>query len=140
MLESELRHLFSRYQNLNLLALAGAIKAGNVGWGGFVREFTATDGEDVRMCPIAHGLARHVKSQRGTDCYAASGFLPEDHDMAGAFWQWWDGIDEMRPVRPERRKLLLSVLESIYAERLEDALVVQEVCAGATHGVEAVPV
>lgn len=115
------RGVFSHFQNLNLLALLQDLRAGQV-----VRH---TWFSGALLCPVAHGLAggRQVHRLRAlgqaaplTDgCDEAAHFLGADPDAVLRFVRYWD--EETLSSDHLRRQL-----EELWAERLEDAQVMQD--------------
>jgi hypothetical protein len=99
---NDFRPIFASFQNLNLLSLMDDLRAGRVLRRAFVFKGI--------LCPIAHGLPRCFRGDLATETFGQSW-----HE----FTMWWDGW----PHDTE----LLSLLEGIWAERLEDADCVQGV-------------
>src|SRR6266436_4400824 len=101
--DNEIREIFSRFHNLNLLTLINNLKKKSVaGQAWYWRNLNY-------MCPIAHGFCNYVKVPTLSQ-------TPEIQN----FVSWWDGCGYQQ--EPDR---LLPILEFIWQERLEDAVVTQ---------------
>ena len=120
-----IRSVFSHFQNLNLLALMNDLrenKAAHADWA-----------SGKLLCPVAHGMAsgrqvhdlnmigEFVNLQRA--CAQAARFLGASPADIARFVRSWDDQSLSAMV-------LLGHLEEIWAERLADAVAVQEVLAG----------
>jgi hypothetical protein len=119
--------VFGHFQNLNLLALLGDLRAGQT-----VRNAWSSG---AMLCPIAHGLphGEDVKTvsiigqsiqaahftQPGQDCDYAARHLGAEPDAVFRFVRVWDQMTGAP-------NWLLRQLEMLWEERLEDAHVVQE--------------
>jgi hypothetical protein len=119
---SSIRDVFAHFQNLNLLALVHDLRAGETARRGW-------SSPGLLLCPVAHGLpagqqVRELSAlgqaadlDRGCD-YAAR-YLGAAREAVLRFVRLWD--DEVI-----RSPWLLRQLEELWAERLTDADVVQE--------------
>lgn len=132
MTAQELKTIFSRFQNLNLLRLMDDLQTGN---------FTSSRWFDLRtknMCPLAHGwdTLRHYDFEKDdnpvTDSrFVACGLVWDPHtprsDFLGTiFVSWWDS-GWLYSDSGARAAELLEVLREIWRERLEDADAVQRI-------------
>lgn len=118
-----LREIFTRFQNLNLLILMEDLR----------RQFiTRGDWEtDHHLCPVAHGMPdgatvnrlKHMSQALNLEraCAYAATVLGTSGEAVRRFVDLWDSF----PYGP----WLLTVLEHIWRERLEDAEAVQRVIA-----------
>lgn len=116
-----IREVFGRFQNLNLLALLAALRD----------DSTAQQdwSSGTQLCPVAHGLASggqvrqlNVLGQAAAleyGCACAARSLGADPAAVLRFVRSWDA-DTFG------RGWLLRQLEELWAERLADAAVVQE--------------
>jgi hypothetical protein len=111
------REIFTRFQNLNIAILMEDLRRGLV-----AREewISAPMSEDdlLILCPIAHSCRsfEHLRTWiEGTTSEMT------DANPAAFFVRDWDNYDIGTPK-------LLSILEEIWKERMEDADVVQAVC------------
>lgn len=113
------RHLFERFQNLNLLVLIEDLRQNRVAVGDWLTH------PDYRMCPLYHcwlkysGHALANKPELET-----ASRLCTSMEKVREFTCWWDNSKGAR----HYRSVLLAMLEDILAERQEDADAVQEVC------------
>jgi hypothetical protein len=117
-----IREIFGRFQNLNLLALLADLRDGQVAHNGWLR--------GDRLCPVAHGLStgRQAKNLKmdddlRDDCWYASRQLGADADAILEFVRAWDE----ETLRPE---MLYRQLADLWHERLADAIAVQDVLEG----------
>lgn len=117
---STIRAVFSHFQNLNLLALMHDLRMGRTMQRGWL--------SGSLLCPVAHGLADgnqvhelHVLGQAAdlsAGCAHAARCLGADAHALLYFVRCWDeGTIQSNQ--------LLRQLEEIWAERLDDALVMQ---------------
>lgn len=118
-----LRHIFERFQNLNLVFLIEDLR----------RNLTAVSNweSSQKLCPVAHGmpdgaavaqlryLSQEINLQRA--CEYAAALVGADPREVFQFVELWD----TRPYSV----WLLDVLEAIWRERLNDAFAVQAVTA-----------
>ena len=130
MTPEKFRDIFARFQNLNLLTLIEDLRVGKIAFGGWVCLLTHIDGigawptTDLLMCPLQHGM-RHVhRPGRGLTDEVIMQNLGVTYTLADEFINWWD---EATITKGYRKKQLLTLLKSIFAERLEDADAVQQV-------------
>ncbi|HEX6984912.1 MAG TPA: hypothetical protein VF170_06025 [Planctomycetaceae bacterium] len=117
---AEIRAVFGRFQNLNLLALRHDLRDGRV-----ARQAWRSGS---LLCPVAHGLptgsrvcelrALGQAADLDTGCRFAARLLGAEPDVVTRFVRLWDG----EVVSDDR---LLRELEEVWAERLADAEVVQ---------------
>lgn len=117
MTTDQLKNIFGRFQNLNLLLLIEDLRRGMVARGNW------HDLENGNLCPIAHGWrCDRFRSDNYTTPWLWAGISDEEfYSTPNHFpYEWDNGL--------VTRDQLLSTLESIYAERLADADVVQAVC------------
>jgi hypothetical protein len=124
-----IREVFGRFQNLNLLALLHALRAGRA-----AREDWST--ADNLLCPVACGLAsgeqvREINllgefANLKKACYYAAQRLGADFEAVIRFVRSWDD-------RTLSAEVLIQHLEVIWQERLEDAEAMQEVLAAPAH-------
>lgn len=117
-----IREIFGRFQNLNLLALLEDLRDGRIARNAWLF--------GDRLCPVAHGLpaGRQVKNLKmqddlKDDCWYASRQLGADADVIMEFVRAWDE----QTLRPE---MLCRQLEELWHERLADAIAVQDVLEG----------
>src|SRR3954454_22808273 len=115
----EIRDIFGRFQNLNLLALLQDLRAGRIARHGWL--------VGDRLCPVAHGLpaGRQVKNLKSDDdlkddCWYASRHLGADEEAILRFVVAWDE-ERLHP------DVLRRHLEELWHERLADAVAMQEV-------------
>ena len=116
----ELNNIFSRFQNLNLLALINNLQKDHVSRGLWIRQ---ADKEPSTMCPLAHGTYP-LTVNIGDRCENAAQRLSLSLSTILRFIGQWDG-EKLARFR------LLFVLEDIWKERLEDAETLQEVLQSA---------
>jgi hypothetical protein len=119
-MSDNVRHIFERFHNLNLAFLIEDLR----------RNLTAVGNWESaqKLCPVAHAmpdgatvrqlryLSQEVNLRRA--CEHAAGFLGARPAEVLTFVERWDAM----PFAP----WLLHELETIWAERLEDALLMQE--------------
>lgn len=143
--DEELRLIFARFQNLNLLCLMEDLKRGHVHRLGWMGRFM---NEGLTLCPLAHGWSHHVPvgwasggptlnfMSRLLACeeYKAAGFGPEEVALVAMFLNWWDWLEE-KETRSSKAARLGRALEHIWRERLEDAEAVQAVLEPVEEGV-----
>jgi hypothetical protein len=119
---STIRSIFSRFQNLNLLALMHDLADDQV-----ARRSWSSAGV---LCPVAHGLAEGKQVQQLTElgqaadlqagCGYAAGQLGAEPAEVLRFVHYWDeGL--------VRSATLLQELRDLWQERLADACAVQDV-------------
>ena len=121
--DSELRDIFSRFQNLNLLNLRGNLRSGRIHRGGYWSVHT------LNLCPIAHGWTGGVMWGQGR----IFGVVP--NELASRFVEWFD--DQTLGNYDGIVRRLLQIVESIWRERLADAVALQSVIQGVYHTDEA---
>jgi hypothetical protein len=117
--------VFGRFQNLNLLALLHDLRRS--------RTAHADWSSGNLLCPLAHGLTSgqqvrevnfltQIANLKRACAYAAQ-CLGADFETVVRFVKSWDD-------RTLSAEVLIGYLEEIWAERLEDAEVVQQVIGG----------
>jgi hypothetical protein len=117
--------VFAHFQNLNLLGLIEDLRAGRAARSAWL--------SDSRLCPVAHGLPRGdvvgdlqalgQTANIGMGCDFAARRLGADPDAVRHFVDAWDD-------RVLGTSSLVRQLEELWAERLIDAEVVQDVLSG----------
>ena len=121
-IQDVVRHLFERFQNLNLLFLIQDLSKGQVTWGNWL--------SDQMLCPLAHGLSggaaveslQHSSQVFNLDfaCHQAAEDLQADYSPVKTFIDMWDEGSL-------HQDWLLQRLLEIWHERLADAEAVQQV-------------
>lgn len=131
MTDQELRHIFGRFQSLNLAFLVEDLRRDFVAFGSWAIHSSTREGIDVKLCPIGHGIDKYIEGEPicPNSQFVRAG-LSSARDMALAceFMMWWDNGMMRLPSGESRRLRLLAILESLWRERQEDADVVQAVC------------
>ncbi|MDE2020236.1 MAG: hypothetical protein KGJ13_07875 [Patescibacteria group bacterium] len=119
MTDAQLKNIFSRFQNLNLLFLIRDLELGLVAVGNYRDRLR----EASILCPVAHGCDTYLGNAGANSVHACQIFqLPEE--VLSEFLDWWDNQGNKR-----RWNRLLTVLRSIRHERTADADAVQRVTA-----------
>lgn len=117
---NEIRDIFSRFQNLNLLFLIEDLRRGRVVFEDWWCQWKRT--EQIDFCPLSHGASGSVIDISQYSC--AAKLTGVSTEFCEQFANWWDDGSSHK----KRRRLhLLKILQSIYAERLADADAVQSV-------------
>lgn len=122
MTKDQLKSIFSRFQNLNLLRLRDDLLEGRVARHNWFFSANKT------TCPIRHGESGRLSLM---GIYSSSHFedvgIPDK--IGYEFLIWWDGGMDgpltARTVKMRTKKLLVTCNE-ILDERMDDALAVQE--------------
>ena len=135
MTTQEIRYIFSRFQNLNLLTLIEDLRRDQVASHGWIMPRPLP--YDV-LCPLGHGWVKLVWMSRVASAQtyhqramASAGFIGRDVEAAQSFIRWWDA-SQIKDTAVESRFRLILILESFFRERLEDADAVQAVISQET--------
>lgn len=125
MSDNDIKLIFSRFWNLNLLCLMEDLEWDNVACGDW---FEDEEGHGKSLCPLAHGWDKwsYMENAHVDTEYEHVGLLPNEFDLGGDFINWFDGVDTIESLEL-RKQRLLDVLVDIYQERLADADAVQGV-------------
>ena len=120
MTNEQLKDIFGRFDNLNLVTLIGNLEEGRV-----IRYHWR---QGSFMCPLWHQLGGSAEagsllgnSSSGGSFAQAAGLV--DEETATSFISWWDS-------RENKQGRLLETVREIFDERLQDADAVQSVLEG----------
>lgn len=129
MTDQDIKMIFSRFENLNLLTLIEDIKISNVAWRGWMK--------GGALCPLAHGWCRNPGIRFTlVDAMSCAGLGGTDVELGGKFYSWYDDWGAANPSYHDlkvRTGFLLDVLAGIWQERLADANAVQQITGEPSH-------
>lgn len=113
----QLRSIFERFNNLNLLNLRESLKRRTAAYGSWFDGFG--------WCPLAHGWASCVKDEPDesydTAAMLAAGLQDHELSLGRSFYDWWDEPSIGWLERRARAAQLLRVLDEIWRVRANEA-------------------
>lgn len=119
MTDSDIREIFSRFENLNLFNLRHSLVLGRFAMGSWAKMVFGLD-RRVDVCPLGHGRYMVGGVPVFRESYAES-----------LFRNWFDGHMWSEESAADRVRRLLSIVSDILKERVDDAEAIQSmICEG----------
>jgi hypothetical protein len=129
--EQDIRDIFSRMQNLNLLCLIEDLRHDNVATRRWISPLSLyerhTSDASYKLCPLAHGWPCAAQHNSDVQLFTADAY-GISRELVHSFTSWWDNNANVDYGNVDAQEKLILLLKSILAERQEDADAVQDAC------------